>query len=131
MPLPPRRPSGKTWPATAAAPHTTPRVRSPTAMRLICRAAGVGLVFAPEAREMYLPDERTRVRVQGISDALCGASRPGHFEGVATIVTKLFAVAGPCAAVFGRKDYQQLKVIERLTRDLLLPVRIVAIPARH
>lgn len=93
-----------------------------------CEAAGVALVFAPDARELYPEGESTRVRVDGVSRALCGAARPGHFEGVATVVTKLFAVAGPCTAVFGRKDYQQLKVIERLTRDLLLPVRLVGVP---
>jgi pantoate--beta-alanine ligase len=93
-----------------------------------CERAGATLVFAPSVEEMYPANERTRVRVSGLTEHLCGAARPGHFEGVATIVTKLFAVAGPCTAVFGRKDYQQLKVIERLTRDLLLPVRIVAHP---
>lgn len=90
--------------------------------------AGARLVFAPSVEEMYPANERTRVSVSRLTEHLCGASRPGHFEGVATIVTKLFAVAGPCTAVFGRKDYQQLKVIERLTRDLLLPVTIVPHP---
>ena len=93
-----------------------------------CRGAGAELVFAPDALEMYPEGERTRVRVSELTEHLCGASRPGHFEGVATIVTKLFAATGPCIAVFGRKDYQQLKVIERMTRDLLLPVEIVAYP---
>ncbi len=93
-----------------------------------CRAEGAALVFAPAASEMYPEGERTRVRVSHLTDHLCGASRPGHFEGVATVVTKLLAVAGPCVAVFGRKDYQQLKVIERMTRDLLLPVEIVGHP---
>jgi pantoate--beta-alanine ligase len=93
-----------------------------------CAAEGVSIVFAPEVAEMYPPGERTRVRVSGLTDYLCGASRPGHFEGVATIVTKLFAVAGRCVAVFGRKDYQQLQVIRRMTRDLLLPVEIVGHP---
>ena len=77
---------------------------------------------------MYPDGERTRVRVSGITEALCGASRPGHFDGVATVVTKLFAASGPCVAVFGRKDYQQLQVIKRLVRDLLLPVEIVGFP---
>ncbi|MEB2313560.1 MAG: pantoate--beta-alanine ligase [Sorangiineae bacterium] len=93
-----------------------------------CERAGASLVFAPDAREMYPDGERTRVRVAGLTEHLCGASRPGHFEGVATIVAKLFAIAGPCVAVFGRKDYQQLKVIERMTRDLLLPVEIAGHP---
>ena len=90
-----------------------------------CESAGASLVFAPDVAAMYPPGERTRVRVSGLTEALCGESRPTHFEGVTTIVTKLFAVAGPCTAVFGRKDYQQLKVIERMTRDLLLPVQVV------
>lgn len=94
----------------------------------LCRGAGVSYVFAPEASEMYPQGERTRVHVSGLTEALCGPHRPGHFDGVTTIVSKFFAVAGPCVAVFGRKDYQQLKVIERMTRDLLLPVEIVGIP---
>lgn len=93
-----------------------------------CAREGVSLVFAPDAREMYPEGEKTRVRVSGLTEHLCGASRPGHFEGVSTIVTKLFAVAGPCVAVFGKKDYQQLQVIRRMTRDLLLPVEIVGHP---
>ena len=91
----------------------------------LCREAGVSHVFAPEASEMYPPGERTRVQVSGLTAALCGPHRPNHFDGVTTIVSKLFAVSGECVAVFGRKDYQQLKVIERMTRDLLLPVEIV------
>jgi pantoate--beta-alanine ligase len=90
-----------------------------------CEAAGVDWVFTPSVGEMYPPGERTRVSVSGLTAHLCGVSRPGHFDGVATIVTKLLAAAGPCVAVFGRKDYQQLKVIERLAADLLLPVRVV------
>jgi pantoate--beta-alanine ligase len=93
-----------------------------------CESEGVALVFAPEVSEMYLAGERTRVHVSGLTESLCGASRPGHFDGVATIVTKLFTAAGPSVAVFGRKDYQQLQVIRRLTRDLLLPVEIVGYP---
>jgi pantoate--beta-alanine ligase len=77
---------------------------------------------------MYPDGERTRVRVTGVTEHLCGASRPGHFDGVATVVTKLFAAAGPCVAVFGRKDYQQLQVIKRMTLDLLLPVEVVGFP---
>jgi pantoate--beta-alanine ligase len=89
---------------------------------------GAALVFAPGVSDMYPAGERTRVRVSGLTDALCGGSRPGHFEGVTTICTKLFAVAGPCVAVFGRKDYQQLKTIERMVQDLMLPVEIVGHP---
>lgn len=91
-------------------------------------SAGADLVFAPSAAEMYPPGERTRVEVSLLSEHLCGPFRPGHFRGVATVVSKLFAVAGPCTAVFGRKDYQQLKIIERLARDLLLPVQVVGEP---
>lgn len=90
-----------------------------------CEAAGVDVVFAPEVSELYPPGDATRVKVSGLTEAWCGASRPGHFEGVATVVTKLFAATGPCAALFGRKDYQQLQVIKRLTQDLFLPVRVV------
>lgn len=91
-------------------------------------AAGVDLVFAPAVEEMYPREERTRVVVSGLTEGLCGAFRPGHFDGVTTIVCKLFAAIGPCVAVFGRKDYQQLKVIERMVRDLLLPVEVVGMP---
>lgn len=93
-----------------------------------CEAAGAALVFAPEVAEMYPAGDKTRVRVDGLTEHLCGRSRPGHFEGVTTIVAKLFAAAGPCTAVFGRKDYQQLKVIQRMARDLLLPVEVVGHP---
>ncbi len=93
----------------------------------LLQSAGASHVFAPEASEMYPAGERTRVHVSGLTAALCGPHRPGHFDGVATIVSKLFAVAGECVAVFGRKDYQQLKVIERMTRDLLLPVEVVGL----
>ena len=96
-----------------------------------CEAAGVQLVFAPELSEIYPPGEATRVRVSGLTDEWCGRSRPGHFEGVATVVTKLFAATGPCAAVFGRKDYQQLQVVKRLARDLLLPVQVIEHPTER
>jgi pantoate--beta-alanine ligase len=97
----------------------------------LCREAGVAIAFTPEARELYPEDERTRVRVAGLTEFLCGPFRPNHFEGVATIVTKLFAAAGPCTAIFGRKDYQQLAVVRRLARDLLLPVEIVGHPTQR
>ena len=93
----------------------------------LLHGAGASHVFTPETSEMYPAGERTRVHVSGLTEALCGPHRPGHFDGVTTIVSKLFAVAGECVAVFGRKDYQQLKVIERMTRDLLLPVEIVGV----
>jgi len=90
--------------------------------------AGADLVLAPTPEEMYPPGEKTRVRVAELGEHLCGPFRPGHFEGVATVVSKLFAITGPCTAVFGRKDYQQLKIIERLARDLLLPVQVLGVP---
>jgi pantoate--beta-alanine ligase len=94
----------------------------------LCERAGVAVVFAPERADMYPAGDETRVRVGPTAAALCGEHRPGHFEGVATIVTKLCALGGPSVAVFGRKDYQQLQVIRRLVRDLLLPVRVIGVP---
>jgi pantoate--beta-alanine ligase len=94
----------------------------------LAEAEGATHVFAPEASEMYPAGERTRVHVSGLTDALCGPHRPGHFDGVATIVSKLFLATGSCLALFGRKDYQQLKVIERMARDLLMPVEVVGLP---
>ena len=90
--------------------------------------AGADLVFAPEPEAMYPKGEQTRVRVMGLTDHLCGPHRPGHFEGVTTVVTKLFAIVGPSVAVFGKKDYQQLAVIRRMTTDLFLPVEVVGYP---
>jgi pantoate--beta-alanine ligase len=90
--------------------------------------AGVDAVFCPDRAAMYPPGDATRVRVEPLARWLCGPLRPGHFEGVATVVAKLFALAGPCAAVFGRKDYQQLQVIRRLAADLWLPVEVVGAP---
>ena len=89
---------------------------------------GADLVFAPTVAAMYPKGARTRVSVSGLTAGLCGAHRPGHFDGVATIVAKLFNVVGPCAAVFGRKDYQQLQVVTRLAADLDMPVEIVGVP---
>jgi pantoate--beta-alanine ligase len=89
------------------------------------KLAGASLVFAPEPREIYPEGEQTRVRVGALADHLCGPHRPGHFEGVATVVTKLFAVVGPCVAAFGKKDYQQLAIVRRLAADLLLPVEVL------
>ncbi len=87
-------------------------------------AAGAELVFAPAAAEMYPEGEATRVSVAGLGDILEGAFRPGFFTGVATVVAKLLIQALPDVAVFGEKDYQQLLVIRRMTRDLSLPVTI-------
>jgi pantoate--beta-alanine ligase len=92
------------------------------------RAAGVGLVFMPGVGEMYPPRFATTVQVTGLTDCLCGAHRPGHFDGVATVVTKLLIQSLPDAAYFGEKDYQQLLVVRRLARDLDIPVRITGVP---
>ena len=93
-----------------------------------CREEGVDLVFAPSVDDMFPSAPVTTVHVGGLTDALCGVSRPGHFDGVTTIVTKLLSLAGPCRAYFGRKDAQQLAVVTRLARDLSLPVEVVACP---
>jgi pantoate--beta-alanine ligase len=94
----------------------------------ICRREGVDLVFAPSVSEMYPEGFGTWVEVQGLTDTLEGASRPGHFLGVATIVIKLFASVEPRRAYFGMKDYQQLKVIQKMVRDLNVRLDIVAVP---
>ena len=94
----------------------------------ICREAGVDVVFTPDAREMYPDGAQTIVEMGALAEPLCGASRPGHFRGVATVVAKLLVAAKPHVAVFGEKDYQQLAVIRRLARDLLLDVEIVGAP---
>jgi pantoate--beta-alanine ligase len=92
--------------------------------------AGVGcdLVYAPAAAEMYPQGFATTVTVAGVSEPLDGAARPGHFAGVATVVTKLLLQCGADVAVFGEKDYQQLQVIRRLVRDLDIPVEILGAP---
>jgi pantoate--beta-alanine ligase len=91
-------------------------------------ATGADLVFAPNVAEMYPKNFSTGVKVSGLTQYLDGPARPGHFEGVATVVTKLFNQAQPDVACFGEKDFQQLQVIRRLTRDLDLPIEIVAVP---
>ncbi len=98
---------------------------------LVCAEAGADVVFVPTVREMY-PSwpaaPSTTVSVGGISNRWEGASRPGHFDGVATVVAKLFAIAGPCRAYFGLKDFQQLAVVRRLALELSLPVEVVGCP---
>jgi pantoate--beta-alanine ligase len=92
------------------------------------REAGVPLVFAPPVEEIYPTGFATTVTVARVSEGLCGAHRPSHFAGVATVVTKLLLQALPDVAIFGEKDYQQLQVIRRLARDLDIPVRIEGAP---
>jgi pantoate--beta-alanine ligase len=94
----------------------------------VAKLEGADLVFAPDTSAMYLPGDETRVRVGALAAHLCGPHRPGHFEGVATVVTKLFGVIGACTAVFGKKDYQQLAILRRVALDLFLPVTIVGHP---
>lgn len=89
--------------------------------------AGVDVLFAPSTAEMYPRAALTRVEVDAVTDGLCGISRPHHFGGVATVVTKLFSIIGPCAAYFGKKDFQQLVVVRRLVADLNLPVKVVGV----
>ena len=92
------------------------------------QAAGVALVFMPAVAEIYPPGFATTVRVAGLTDCLCGAHRAGHFDGVATVVTKLLIQSLPDTAYFGEKDYQQLLVVRRLARDLDIPVQIAGVP---
>lgn len=89
---------------------------------------GCDYLFFPEEREIYPNgmDEQSRVIVPSMADMLCGASRPGHFEGVTTVVSKLFNIVSPDVAVFGLKDYQQIAVIRRMVADLCIPVEVVA-----
>lgn len=88
----------------------------------------VDFVFAPATSDIYSREHDTTVRVAGLSEPLCGASRPGHFDGVATIVTKLFHITLPHMAVFGEKDFQQLAIIRRLAADLDFGVEIASVP---
>ncbi|HEY0478679.1 MAG TPA: pantoate--beta-alanine ligase [Kofleriaceae bacterium] len=92
------------------------------------RAAGIDLAFCPEAAAMYPPGSQSFVEVRELQKPLCGASRPGHFAGVATVVTKLFHITQPHLAVFGEKDYQQLAIIRRMVRDLDFPIEIASVP---
>jgi pantoate--beta-alanine ligase len=96
-------------------------------LRLVRQAEG-DLVFSPSPEEMYAPDRSTWVDVEGLTEGLCGRSRPGHFRGVCTVVAKLFAICQPDRAYFGEKDAQQLAVIQRMVRDLNTRVEVVPCP---
>lgn len=94
----------------------------------LARGEGVDVMFAPPAPEMYTPDHSTFIDMEGVSTHLCGASRPGHFRGVATVVAKLFLITKPHRAYFGLKDYQQVRVIETMIGDLNFDVDLVRCP---
>ena len=93
-----------------------------------CREAGADVVFAPDGAALYPPGAQTFVEVEKLSRPLCGAVRPGHFRGVATVVAKLLLAAKPHVAVFGAKDFQQVAVVRRLVRDLCFDTEIVSVP---
>lgn len=95
---------------------------------LLCKKEGVDIVFYPAVKEVYPDGFRSYVTVEGLSGLLCGKSRPGHFKGVATAVTKLFNIICPDTAYFGQKDAQQALIIKRLARDLNMPVKIKVMP---
>jgi pantoate--beta-alanine ligase len=94
----------------------------------LAAASGAHLIFAPEAGEMYPAGAQTFVDVEGLTEHFCGASRPGHFRGVTTVVAKLFHILEPTLAVFGEKDAQQLAVIQQMVADLNFPVTILGVP---
>ncbi|MGZ6909016.1 MAG: pantoate--beta-alanine ligase [Acidimicrobiia bacterium] len=95
----------------------------------LATTAGVDVLFAPAVEEIYPAGaSSTTVHVAGLTEGMCGAARPTHFDGVTTVVTKLFSIVGPSRAYFGRKDFQQLAVVRRMTRDLDLPVTVVGCP---
>jgi pantoate--beta-alanine ligase len=104
--------------------------RTLTADQKALEDAGNDMIFAPAVREVYPAGmgDQTRITVPGLTEHHCGASRPGHFAGVATVVTMLFNIVQPDVAVFGEKDFQQLAVIRKLVRDLFIPVKVVGMP---
>lgn len=96
--------------------------------RALCKHEGVDLLFHPAPEEMYSSDASITVSESRLSTGLCGASRPGHFEGVCTVVSMLFHIIRPTISIFGEKDWQQLAVIRRLVRDLKMPIKIIGHP---
>ena len=96
--------------------------------REMCAVAGAGVIFAPSTQEMYPQAPITSVSVEGLNAVLDGQFRPTHFDGVATVVSKLFSLLGPGRAYFGEKDYQQLAVIRRMAADLSMPVEVIGCP---
>ena len=94
----------------------------------VCESAGADIIFHPENEEMYFKDFSTFVDMNGLTDGLCGKSRPTHFRGVCTVVTKLFNIVAPDRAYFGEKDAQQLAVIKRMVRDLNIDIEIIGCP---
>ena len=98
--------------------------RTPEKDLEVCEGAGVDYVFSPAPEEMYSGERSIAVEESFLSTTLCGASRPGHFSGVCTVLAKLFNLVQPTDAIFGKKDYQQLAIIRRMVRDLDFPVRI-------
>jgi pantoate--beta-alanine ligase len=102
--------------------------RDPDGDAAKCRSAGVGVLFVPSAQTMYPAGFQTTVKTGPLASGLCGASRPGHFDGVATVVLKLFNLVRPHVALFGEKDYQQLAVLRRMARDLDLGIEIAGMP---
>lgn len=93
----------------------------------LCEASGADVVFTPPVEEVYFADRSISISEKSLSQLLCGGNRPGHFDGVCTVVAKLFNMAQPDAAVFGKKDFQQLAIIRRMVRDLNFPVEIHAV----
>ena len=94
----------------------------------LCEDAGANVIFHPEKEEMYFDDFCTHVDIEGLSDGLCGKTRPIHFRGVCTVVSKLFNIVNPDRAYFGQKDAQQLAIIKRMVRDLNFDIEIVGCP---
>src|SRR3989338_3970594 len=94
----------------------------------LCKKEGVNIIFYPEVKQIYPEGYKTYVQVEGLSDLLCGKTRPGHFKGVATVVTKLFNIVQPDTAYFGGKDAQQAVIIKKMASDLNMPIKIRVMP---